>query len=63
MVFFSFGNHDPAFFLKAGDHSFDRLIEINHFDSILGLARRQQRRLVDDICQVGADKSRRLGSQ
>ena len=55
--------HDPAFFLQAGDDSFDRLVEIGHLDGFFALPRGQQRRLVDDVGQIGADKSRRLGGQ
>src|SRR4030095_5058101 len=45
-----------ALLLEPGDDTVDGLLEVGHLDRVLLLARRQQRRLVDNVCQVCARK-------
>ena len=50
--------HDPLL-LEPGDHAIDRLVEVLHLDRRLVAPRRQQRRLVDQIGEIGAGKAGR----
>ena len=46
--------------LGAGDHAHDPFLELVLADRLLAAARREQRRLVDDVREVGAGESGRL---
>ena len=47
-----------ALLLEAGDQPIDRLVEVRHVDRGLVLARREQRRLVDQVGEIGAGEAR-----
>ena len=48
--------HD-ALLLEAGDQAIDRFVEVQHVDRRLVLARREQRRLVHQVGEVGAGET------
>ena len=48
-----------ALLLEAGDDAIDRVVEVLHLDGGLVLARREQRRLVDEIGEIGAGEAGR----
>ena len=48
---------DPALPLRAGNYALNRFFKILHIDAGLVLPRRQQRRFVDQVRQVGAAES------
>ena len=48
-----------AFPFGAGDGAIDALLQVVHVDFRLASAGGQQRRFVDDVGQIGADKSGR----
>src|SRR6202161_346910 len=52
--------HHARLLLGAGDHAHDPLLELFLADLALARARRQQRRLVDQVRQVRAGEARRL---
>ena len=45
--------------LRAGDHAHDPFLELQLADRLLAAARREQRRLVDHVREVGAGEARR----
>src|SRR5436309_3029090 len=53
-----FGEHSTLLF-ESGDDSIDRFFEVGHLDRVFLLARREQRRLVDDVGEIGARETRR----
>ena len=53
------GIEHPAALLQPGDHLVDRLAEVALGDRLAARAHRQQRRLVDDVGQVGAGEAGR----
>src|SRR4051812_36263839 len=55
--------HDPGLLLRAGDHAHDPLFELDLGDLALAVARAQQRRLVDQVRQVGAGEAGGLAGQ
>ena len=54
---------DARLLLRAGEHAHDALFELGHADELLAVPRREQRRLVDEVGQVGAGEARRLRGQ
>ena len=54
---------DPALALRPGDDAVDRLGQLVAADRLAVLARGQDRRLVDQVLQIGAGESRRLPRQ
>ena len=48
-----------ALLLEPGDEAVDRLVEVLHLDRGLVLARGQQRRLVDEVREIGAGEAGR----
>ena len=48
-----------ALLLEPGDEAVDRLVEVLHLDGGLVLARGEQRRLVDEVREIGAGEARR----
>ena len=55
--------HHPALLLGAGDHAHDPLLELVHRDLALVRARGEQRRLVDQVREVGAGEAGRLARE
>ena len=51
---------DPRLALRAGDDPLERLLELGHPDDLLVAAGRQDRRLVDEVREVGAGEAGRL---
>ena len=49
--------------LRPGDHAHDALFELDHGDRLLAVAGGQQRRLVDEVGEVGAGEARRLAGE
>ena len=45
--------------LEAGDHALDRLVEIRHRDLVGAATGGEQRRLVDEVREIGAGEARR----
>ena len=52
-------NEQPVLLLQAGNDPFDRCGEIRQMHAVGAAPRRQQRRLVDQIGEIGAGKARR----
>src|ERR1700716_3275130 len=52
--------HHPGLLLRAGDHAHDPFLELVLGDLALAVPRREQRRLVDEIREVGAREAWRL---
>ena len=52
-----------ALALRAGDDAVDRLVRTRHADDLLVAPRGQDRRLVDEVGQVGAGEARRSGGR
>ncbi len=50
--------NDPSLLLQPRDHPLHTLLELSHRHSLLVASSRQQCRLVDQVGQVGTDKSR-----
>ena len=46
-----------ALLLEAGDEAIDRFVEVRHVHGGLVLARRQQRRLVHQVGEIGAGET------
>jgi hypothetical protein len=55
--------HDAGLLLGTRDHAHDPLFELVLGDLALAVAGREQRRLVDQVGQVGAGEARRLAGQ
>ena len=55
--------HHPGLLLGAGDHAHDPLLELDHRDLALARARGQQRRLVDQVGEVGAGEAGGLAGE
>ena len=55
--------HHPGLLLRAGDHAHDPLLELDLGDLALAVAGGEQRRLVDEVREVGAGEARRLAGQ
>ena len=55
--------HHARLLLGAGDHAHDPLLELVLADLALARARRQQRRLVDQVREVGAGEAGRLAGE
>ena len=51
---------DVALARRPGQHAVDRLLELGLLDQVLARAHGQQRRLVDDVGEVGPGEARRL---
>ena len=54
---------DARLLLGTGEDAHDALFELVHLDDLLAVAGGQQRRLVDEVGEVGAGEARRLGGQ
>src|SRR5665811_1706214 len=54
-----FGTHDPGALLRAGDDTVDRLVQSFVVDELVVASRSEQRRLVQDVGQVGTGETRR----
>ncbi len=54
---------DAALALEPADHAVDRLVEVGHVHGVLALARGEERRLVDDVGEVGARHARGAGGE
>ena len=52
-----------ALLLEPGDDPVDRVVEVLHLDGGLVLARGEQRRLVDQVGEIGAGESRRCAAR
>ena len=55
--------HHARLLLGAGDHPHDPLLELHHRDLAMALAGGQQRRLVDQVGEVGAGEPGRLAGE
>ena len=55
--------HDPGLLLGAGDHAHDPLLELDLGDLALAVAGGEQRRLVDEVGEVGAGEAGRLAGE
>ena len=55
--------HHAGLLLGAGDHAHDPLLELDHRDLAVALAGGQQRRLVDQVREVGAGEAGRLAGE
>ena len=55
--------HHPGLLLGAGDHAHDPLLELVHRDLALARAGGEQRRLVDQVGEVGAGEAGRLAGE
>src|SRR5947208_14517255 len=54
---------EPRLLLRAGDHAHDPFLQLVLLDRLLATARREQRRLVDEVREVGAREARRSGGE
>ena len=59
--FLFFRVDDAGFALESGDHPVDGLLEVDHLDRVLLLARGAEGGLVDEVGEVGADEPGRAG--
>ena len=54
---------EPRLLLRAGDHAHDPLLELQLADRLPSVARCEERRLVDEVGQVGAREAGRPGGE